>query len=107
MGDAEATGGALKPHVRVNSDVHLHAARISQGRSLGFDLGASRQAYVLSLENDVAMRAGTPMNAGDALHMRQHDAALVKGPARLQFDPPADGPGAHVLVVEMAESAGF
>jgi hypothetical protein len=37
--------------------------------------------------------------------LEQHDAALVTGPTQLKFTAPPDGPGAHVLLIEMAAAA--
>jgi redox-sensitive bicupin YhaK (pirin superfamily) len=96
VGDVDAGPGPAK--VKVNTDVNLHASRITAGSTLDFELGAGRQAYVLSLEHGTGM--GT---AGrDPLHLEQHDAALVTGPTQLRFTAPPGGPGAHVLLIERA-----
>lgn len=95
VGDAASNAGS--PHVRINTDANLYASRITPGASLGLELQSGRQAYVLSLENDVDMSA-----AGKDLRLAQHDAALVTGPAALAFSAPQSGGGAHVLVIEMS-----
>lgn len=97
VGDVDAVG---KGKVSINTDVNIHASRITPGRALDFDLGGGRQAYVLSLENVAVMQA-----AGRELRLEQHDAALVTGPTQLKFTAPPDGPGAHVLLIEMAAAA--
>ena len=95
VGDVDAPGQAK---VKVNTDVNLHASRITPGRTLDFELGAGRQAYVLSLEAGAVMDAA----GGSELHLEQQDAALVTGPTPLRFTAPPGGPGAHVLLIEMA-----
>ena len=95
--DAEIATYIVQAKVKVNTDVNLHASRITPGRTLDFELGAGRQAYVLSLENGAVMDAG-----GSELRLEQHDAALVTGPTQLRFTAPPGGPGAHVLLIEMA-----
>jgi quercetin 2,3-dioxygenase len=93
----DVAGKDSSPDVRINTDANIYASRITAGAPLGMDLLGGRQAYILSLEHDVSMCA-----SGKELKLEQHDAALVTGPAALEFAASEGGKGAHVLVIEMS-----
>jgi redox-sensitive bicupin YhaK (pirin superfamily) len=83
------------PHdvpIRINTDTNMFLSEFDT--ELKFEIGAKRQAYVVSLENQTQV--------GDVL-LKQHEALRVIGPAQLHFAPKTENAKSLVLIVEMAQ----
>jgi len=95
--DVKATDSSVP--IKINADANISVAEIEPGTTLPLVVAEGRQAYVLSIENAVAVSQGE-----ESVQLAQHDACEVRGPAALAFAPVAsqDERKSHILVVEMA-----
>lgn len=87
-------------HVGIHQDANFHVTELDAGASLELRVGAGRQAYLLCVEGSAAIKADDGSNGPD---LERHDAAAIKGEVALTFTAGAEG--AHLLCVEMAQSA--
>jgi quercetin 2,3-dioxygenase len=87
--------GSVKTPVQINQDCNVFVLELTPGSKAPiFNLGESRQAYLLCVEGSAQL---------DATAMRQHDGAEIKGP--LTFEA-STGPRdqALLLLFEMAKT---
>lgn len=86
--------GPQQAPVQINQDCNVFVAELTSEKTCPtFELGPSRQAYMLCVEGYVSMGA-------DGKSLRQHDGAEIKGPVSLDLQ--AGKSGALVLMFEMA-----
>ena len=83
--------------VQINQDASVKVTELEPGVALPFATAAGRQAYMLCVEGDCAVNAGSET----AATLERHDAAEFSSGADVVLL--AGAKGAHVLVVEMAE----
>ena len=97
--------------VRIEQDANLHVAEMDAGRTIEYQLGDDRMAYVLCVEGSAKLRDGS----GNQVVLDRHDGCEVGAGASVTFEAIGsekieDGSevSAHLLMFEMAlvEGAG-
>jgi redox-sensitive bicupin YhaK (pirin superfamily) len=81
--------------IKIHADSNVFAAILDAGSSLDFELAPERQAYLVLIEGNAALKGKTGSSA--ALSMR--DAAEISGEG---FSLSADKDPIHALLIEMA-----
>jgi redox-sensitive bicupin YhaK (pirin superfamily) len=95
---------AVRAPVQINQDCNMHVTELDASTPApAFVLGEGRQAYLLVVEGEIAMRDG-PAENPSLISLCRHEAAEVYGPVTVEL---AAGPeGALVMLFEMAGSKG-
>ncbi|MDR0513581.1 MAG: pirin family protein [Coriobacteriaceae bacterium] len=75
--------------IKIHADVNMYATMLSQGESLGFKVGADRQAYLTVLEGEATIE-GVKLFERDSLEVVKQDIGIT-----------ADK-DAHIFIIEMA-----
>jgi len=89
--------------VLIAQDCAMYSAELEPSRTVEFPLTHGRQAYLLCVEG--AMQAGGGAAEDDKpIQLVRHDAAEWRGQGTIRLT--AGTTGAHLLLLEMAESAG-
>lgn len=95
---ADVANETTQAPVKINQDANIFVSEIDAEFSVSFDLGPSRQAYLLCIEGSVVV---DPLLFPKVL--KQHSAAKLFGPSVMNFRAGSDG--AHILLVEMLQDA--
>jgi redox-sensitive bicupin YhaK (pirin superfamily) len=82
--------------IRIHQDINAYAAIISEGKSLGFDIGENRQAYFVQIEGSAKI---TGAMSGQTADLVMRDAAEITG-ENITVNAEAES---HVLVIEMGK----
>jgi len=88
--------------VKINQDTDMYATELETGKSVSFDLGDDRQAYLLCMEGSVKVNGKL---------LKRHDASEITGGGNLvveaaEVEETENGPRAHVLMYVMAKVDG-
>jgi redox-sensitive bicupin YhaK (pirin superfamily) len=75
--------------IRINQDVNVYAAVLTEGKSSAFTVGKGRQAYLVLIEGKADVN-GTALSMRDGLEILEEDITIT----------PKDT--AHILLIEMA-----
>jgi len=87
--------------VKINTDANIFATELTEGRSLEFEVGSGRQAYLLCIDGstnvETSARIAGKRGEGQGVELARHDSTEIVGPVSFSVVGPA-----HLLLVEMA-----